>query len=183
MRVFVLNTGRCGSTTMIRACEHLTNYSAGHETRSIEIGEQRFAYPDQHVEADNRLSWFLGDLERRFGKDPLYVHLLRSPEEVALSFWNRWDPKRGGRIINAFANGILLTGRPWPLERRLEICRFYVDTVTANIESFLADKPHRMTVRLEEAASWFPRFWERIEGDGDQAAALAEFSIRHNSSE
>ena len=63
------------------------------------------------------------------------------------------------------------------------MCRFYVQTVTANIEGFLEDKPHQQTVWLEEAQVWFPAFWERIGGEGDLAAALGEFSIRHNASE
>jgi ferritin-like protein len=48
--------------TFIRACQHITNYTAGHETRSTLLGEARVAYPDQHIEADNRLSWMLGKL-------------------------------------------------------------------------------------------------------------------------
>lgn len=56
MNVFVLNSGRCGSTTFIAACRHITNYSSGHESRATLIGEERLAYPTQHIEADNRLS-------------------------------------------------------------------------------------------------------------------------------
>lgn len=59
MRVFVLNTGRCRSVTFSRACSHLTNYSAGHETLARNLGHARFAFPDQHIETDNRLAWFL----------------------------------------------------------------------------------------------------------------------------
>jgi hypothetical protein len=35
MRVFVLNTGRCGSLTFTRACQaSISNYTAAHESRS-----------------------------------------------------------------------------------------------------------------------------------------------------
>ena len=32
MRVFVLCTGRSGSTTFVRACQHIDNYTASHES-------------------------------------------------------------------------------------------------------------------------------------------------------
>lgn len=49
MRAFVLCTGRCGSVTFIKACAHIDNFSAGHETLASEVGTRRFAYPDDHV--------------------------------------------------------------------------------------------------------------------------------------
>ena len=65
MNVFVLTTGRSGSLTFAEACRHITNFSCGHETRVGLIGAERLAYPDQHIEVDNRLAWFTGRLERR----------------------------------------------------------------------------------------------------------------------
>ena len=64
MNVFVLNTGRCGSVTFIEACRHIHHYSAAHESRATYIGEQRLAYAANHIEADNRLCWFLGRLDK-----------------------------------------------------------------------------------------------------------------------
>ena len=56
MNVFVLCTGRCGSTTFACACRHIENYTAAHESRSHLAGPERFAYPEDHIEVDNRLS-------------------------------------------------------------------------------------------------------------------------------
>lgn len=186
MRVFVLNTGRCGSVTSIKACEHLTNYTAGHETRTGALGDSRLDYPDQHVEADNRLSWFLGDLGLRFVDDPLYVHLRRDPEQVAQSFLRRWrslnsNPARTS-VLRAFAHGLLIHPEEWQEAERIDVCRYYVRTVTKNIEAFLADKSNTMTVWLEDAGTWFPTLWDRIGGEGDLDAAMAEFGVRHNAS-
>ena len=50
MRVFVLSTARCGSQTCERACRHLTNYTAGHETRKDTLAPDRFAV----LQADHR---------------------------------------------------------------------------------------------------------------------------------
>lgn len=182
MRVFVLNTGRCGSVTVARACEALTNFSVAHESRARLAGDARLDYPDRHVEVDNRLSWFLGPLQARFGDAPLYVHLRRDPDLVAQSFVRRWDNGYPAGIIGAFAHGLVMRPKAWPEEERIVVARSYVDTVNANIEAFLAGKPHRMTVWLEEAAEWFPRFWERIGGEGDLPAAVGEFATAHNAS-
>jgi hypothetical protein len=182
VRVFILNTGRCGSTTIIRACEHLTNYTAGHETRARAIGDGRLRYPDRHVEADNRLSWFLGDLGERFGDEPLYVHLRRDPELVAASYLRRWRSPYVSSMVRAFAHGLVIHNKQWPEADRLDVCRFYVRTVTKNIEAFLADKTNTMTVWLEDATTWFPTLWDRIGGEGDLDAAMSEFGVRHNAS-
>ena len=63
----------------------MRNYTAGHESRATRIGSDRFAYPPNHIEVDNRLAWMLGRLEQSFGKDAFYVHLKRKPEAVARS--------------------------------------------------------------------------------------------------
>ena len=44
MNVFVLNTGRCGSTTFIEACRHITNYSAAHESKTGRLGPARLRF-------------------------------------------------------------------------------------------------------------------------------------------
>jgi hypothetical protein len=158
--------------TVSRALGHLTNFTTGHETRTREIGPSRLEYPDQHVEVDNRLAWFLGGLEQRYGAAPLYVHLRRDPEAVAKSFNRRWHHG----IMPAFGTGVIAVTKPSGIDG----ARFYVETVTANIEAFLQGKPNRMTVWLEDAADWFPALWQRVDGQGDLTAALSEFDVRHN---
>lgn len=180
--VFVLGTGRCGTTTFIRACEHLNNFTAGHETRAGSTGLDRFHYPSHHIEADNRLSWLLGQLESHFGYEQLYVHLKRDPEKVPQSFAARCERPYQANMIRAFAHGILMRSKRWPTDTRLKVCRFYVETVTTNIEVFLRDKSNPMSVWLEEASSWWPQFWDRIAGSGDASAAMQEFKVRHNAS-
>jgi hypothetical protein len=175
MRIFVLGTGRCGTTTFARACAHLTNFTAGHETRAKRIGADRFAYPDRHIEADNRLCWFLGELGHRF-PDAWYVHLRRDREEVVDSFLRRWNTKS---IIRAFGHQVVLHGADWPDDERRDVCGFYVDTVTANVAEFLAQR-RSMTIWLSEAPVVFPAFLDWIDAEGDLAAAMAEWGIRHN---
>ena len=174
MNVFVLCTGRCGSTTFARACSHLTNYTAAHESRMRRSrAADRLAYSADHVEIDNRLSWLLGRLDRRFGKDAFYVHLTRDPEMVARSYLARWNVG----IMRVYRSAI---APPPSLEPDLGVAADMIDTITTNIELFLRDKPHQMPIQIENGAAQFPAFWQAIGGRGDLDAALHEFSIRYN---
>jgi hypothetical protein len=176
MNVFVLTAGRSGSLTFVRACEHITNYSAGHETRSGRLGADRLAYPDRHIEADNRLTWLLGRLDDAFGDRAFYVHLKRDPEAVATSFRRRWNKP----VMRAYRKGILLDLDPDT--DPMAVARDYVDTVERNIELFLRGRHGTMIFELEAAARDFPRFWQHIGAEGDLDAAIAEFSVRHHAS-
>jgi len=179
MRVFILCPGRTGSKSLIRACEYFDNFTSGHETRTKMTGEERFNYPDNHIEADNRLSWFLGTLDKKFGKDAFYIHLTRDREQVVESFKQRWSYQ--GNIIKSFSEGILLHGfnKKNDLEKT-QIVRDYCETVTNNIESFLKDKPHKIDMRLETINDDFVRFSSVIGAKGDLSAALESFSIPLN---
>lgn len=181
MRVFVLCTGRSGSTTFIKACEHIENFSCGHETRAEKVNEARLDYPKFHIEADNRLSWMLGKVDDKFGDDAIYVHLIRNKEETVNSFNKRW----GGKVsmIKAYAEGILMRPKKklTKIEKK-EICEDYYDTVNQNIKSFLKDKSRTMTVQLENIQSDFQKFWEFIEAKGNLQLALQELEVTHNES-
>ena len=177
MNVFVLNAGRSGSVTFIQACRHITNYSSGHESRAGLLGSERFAYPPDHIEADNRLSWFLGRLDRSYGMNALYVHLRRDNEATARSFVKRYS----GGIIRAYRKTMLM-GLPHS-SAAMDVARDYCDTVNSNIELFLKDKPEKMDFSLEQAQRDFPKFWQLIGAHGDLAAALAEFDQKYNASE
>lgn len=175
MNVFVLCTGRCGSTTFAKACSHISNFTAAHESRMATSGAGRLNYPARHIEVDNRLSWFLGRLDRAFGRDAFYVHLTRNRREVAESFAARRDLG----IMQAYRAAISPAPDGAP---DVSVALDLVDTVTANIEHFLRDKPNRMTIDISIAAESFPEFWAAIGAQGDIKSALQEFLVRHNAS-
>jgi len=174
MNVFILSTGRAGSMSFERACRHITNYSAGHETRSGLLGQRRFDYPQNHIESDNRLAWLLGRLEREYGDDAVYVHLIRDPTNTANSFASRAN--RG--IMRAYRDGILLGVGEFESDEMVALD--YVDTVNENIRQFLRDKTRAITFELESVTDRFHEFWDMIDAEGDYAAAVAEFQVRHN---
>ena len=174
MNVFILNTGRCGSASFIEACSKITNFTSGHETRCDLVGPEHFDYPADHIEADNRLTWFLGRLDEKFGNDAFYVHLKRDDTKTAESFSNRYE--RG--IIKAYREGILwrYNDQRTPFEVSLDYCH----TVNSNIQLFLKDKTNQMDFALENVEEHFREFWKRIGAEGDLDAALAEWKTPHN---
>lgn len=182
MNIFVLGTGRCGSVTFARACDHFTNYTSGHETLARLVGEDRLDYPPDHIEIDNRLSWFLGPLGARFADDTtLYVHLIREHDAVVDSFVRRWDSPFRASIIRAFGHGIVMRTSDWHDDEIRTVCETYVSTVNDNIREFLR---HRDSIEVDiaDGASMLPLIADRIGAIGDIEAALSEFTVHHNAS-
>jgi hypothetical protein len=158
------------------------------------IGDARFAYPDDHIEVDNRLSWFTGELAERF-PDARYVHLVRDPAATADSYLERWPRPPASRrerlrkawasrapgalLLPAFANGIVMRWTKWPEQERRAVSEFMIQTINANIREFLRGRDH-LTVELESAADSFRTFWDWIGATGDEEAALREWDVRHH---
>jgi hypothetical protein len=181
MRVFILSSGRCGSVTFIRACQHIENYTAAHESLTSMFGADRFRYPDHHIEADNRLSWQLGLLNQVFKNDALYVYLRRDRDRVATSYMKRFY--QPGSIMDSFCDGIkMVPPEKLDYEERLTACYDYIDTVNSNIEYFLSDKSNTLTIHIENIDSDFPLFWHKIGATGRLNDALKEFRFKQNTS-
>jgi hypothetical protein len=182
MNVFVLCTGRCGSVTFAKACSHFDNYSVGHESRAMHWGNARLDYPENHIEVDNRLSWFLGELMANHARDSYFVHLKRNTEETAHSFARRYP----GGIIGAFSGCIVMTPKrvrdAMDVGHELDMCRYYVETVNANIKLALAFAQFRKEIAIETAKEDFPSFMKSINAIGNIEAAVAEFDKRYNAS-
>ena len=176
MNVFVLSAGRAGTHTFARACSHLTSHTSAHESQWGFLGRPRLDYPPDHIEVDNRLSWYLGRLYRRYGDDAYYLHMVRDREEVADSFMNRRLKRLS--IIRAYAYGVVARNKT---DRAVAADLW--DTVTANIRLFLEDRPNAMEIRLSEAMERFPEFLEWIGADGDLEAAVAEWTVKNDAGE
>lgn len=176
MNIFILNSGRCGSTTFIRACKHINNFSSAHESLLTQTGDKRLAYPDNHIEADNRLTWFLGRLDKRFADDAFYVHLKRDPQETAKSFSKRID----FGILKAYEQGILMHKQHDASAN--DIALDYLETVDSNIKLFLKDKSNKMEITLDTVITDFTKFWNEIDATGSLDNALQEWDTHYNAS-
>lgn len=166
MHVFVLGTGRCGTTTFAKACGHITNFSTGHET-SI------YAWPENHIEVNNRLSFATGNMPVC---GSFFVHLTRNLPAVTASYSNRWSKPKS--IVHAWPIVEQGTDRDWAMVTRMVV------TMHANIKRFLQSIPsdRKLTVDIDDPKSAFRAFWARIGAEGDLYSALAEFDVRYNAS-
>lgn len=182
MNIFILNTGRCGSTTLIRACQHINNYTALHESRSSMLADERLNYPNNHIEADNRLAWFLGQLDEKYGDNAFYVHLKRERTATVASYNRRWESDI--TIVKGFGESILIRkSEQLSALEKLQVSSDYYDTTNANIELFLKDKTKKMEMHLESLSSDFQLFWEKIGAEGELTAALNALEKKYNSTE
>jgi hypothetical protein len=178
--IFILSTGRCGSTTISKACEHFTNYSSGHETLSKQLGDNRFSYPTSHIESDNRLSWLLGRLDKKYGNSAFYVHLKRNSLDTVNSLLKRSNQGVTG-IMLAYKK-IIMSDKNTTEELTRKIAYDYIETVNENIKFFLLNKDHKMDFNLENSENDFIKFSELIGAQGDIDIAIKEFNIKYNAS-
>lgn len=175
MRVFVLNTGRCGSYTLYKACRHIDNYTADHESNYAKI-RNRLLYRNNHIEIDNRLSWYLGRLDKLYDKEAtIYIHLKRNAEDVANSFVKRTHYG----IMKAYMEGI---ANAVPGVNEKPVVMDYILTVRSNIDHFLKDKPNKLEINVENFEGDFLEFWKYIGATGNYEAAIAELKHKHNAS-
>jgi len=177
MNVFVLTTGRTGSLSFEKACSHITNFTSSHESRCQLLGKERLAFPENHIEIDNRLAWFLGKLEKEYGNEAFYIHLRRDNQKVADSYLKRWS--RETSIVQAYAYGILKMQEHQILDKKA-ICHDYVNTVEENVKLFLADKSNKLELDLDTIDEGFRNFWKLIDAEGNLDQALADLSAKHN---
>ena len=209
MNIFVLCSECCGGKTFTEACSHITNWTSGHGTRIKKLGQppinedhmdpgdgnyDRVTYPDNHIEIDNRLTWFLGLLDEAYRDNAFYVNLTRNRDNCATCCVDRWQPGRSSLYwwFRAIHQSLTLSGgHTTPRQnnkkekhtRRIRFALEYVDAANSLIRMFLKDKTNTMSFPIEDAADLFPVFWERIGAEGDLDAALAVFNRTANSQE
>ena len=84
-------------------------------------------------------------------------------------------------MIHAFANGIVMNPDAYVTEdEQLAVCKYYVDTVYANIEEFVRNR-HFCTVHLkDDGGESFSQFLSMINAQGDIDGARVEFATNHD---
>lgn len=165
MRIFVTGTGRCGSVTFSKACQHITNYTSSHETDWRKGPASLLNYPDNHIEVSAHLVYFIPNLRKRY-PDAKWVHLIRERDRTIASL-----SKRCGTEMSWFSY------QWWGLKDSKQGATIFYDATNALCNVLL---PDAMKFHLEQAADQFPIFWKWIDAEGNLNAALAEFSIKYN---
>ncbi|MDR9447709.1 MAG: hypothetical protein RI535_00630 [Psychroflexus sp.] len=181
MKVIVLCSGRTGSLTLSKSCQHISNYTCNHESKVQLRFNDRFKFPDQHIEIDNRLIWQLGSLQNNIGDDARYVYLKRDLSKVKKSFINRlYQPKS---IFYSYCESVKKSTPENKSATEIDqLADDFLKTVDDNIRFYLKDKSYQMEFQLENYATDFSKFWDFIAAKGDYDKAVSEFSKQHNPS-
>jgi len=174
MRVFIIGTGRCGTTTIWKAAQHITNYTAGHETKPGVIGRYK-GYPDNHIESDGHLIWTVPRLVAKY-PDAKFAVLRRDRKDLIDSLARRYYMQGILRLFHA-------DKRHKEKQAREEAAAWLVDCMYAYAERFLAAqfKCDFRIFNLEKmkTGDWV-RFWDWIGAEGDFDKSLKEWDIKHN---
>lgn len=181
--VFIVGTGRCGTTTFARACHWITNYSSGHETTvGVTSWEKKLRFGPKHIESDPHIVWYFPQILRKYPQ-ALYVHLKRNRDDVVKSWLNRYsDITRGPE---GYVNLHFQCNPPYskllPENKRRALGVFY-DSIIGHIEFAFATLPPEQTrtYQLEQLDQQFPEFWRYIEAQGDLENAILTCRKRHN---
>ena len=181
--VFILSPGRCGSMTIIKACSHIQNYTSRHESGRTLASHEKYnlKYPTNHIESDNRLSWFLGSIDRIYGNSAFYLKLERNRLKIIESYLKRKKYNQG--IVPAFAINIFQQ-KKWDIsnEGYKWAVKHYVNTVYDNIDYFLHNKSNKLDLDIDNPSEKFHEFWGKISAEGNIDDALNEFIKKYNSS-
>lgn len=153
--------------SMSKACGFIDNFTSAHESRLGLTAEKKLDYPLNHIECDNRLSWLLGPLYKKYGDSAVYVFLKRDIRKVALSYNRRWHIKHG--IVKSYADGILMCSNK---DHNLSLAEDYVQTVNDNVELFLSNVKNKVIIDIECPDKGFEELWGVINASGDYKKAL-----------
>ena len=175
MNIFVLSTGRAGSTTFSKACAHLDNYTVSHGCKFTNACDLTFNYPDNHIAVDNRFVDHLNTLNNLYQKDVLYIILHRNLKEQAESL-KKLDEKNKYLSLDS-CEGVL-SYEDYLIKQDEKIADF----LYTNYEL-----PYRYKVEhnfldfnLSLAKDNFDYFWHLINGKGNLTEALDEWDIKYN---
>jgi len=171
MRVIVLGTGRCGTTTFTQACKHITNYTSSHEKHWFDI-------PDRHIEANPYLTWHVGCwLPKAYPdhRNLKFVELVRNKDDVV----NSWARRGEGHGAGVFKK---LTMPKHNMKHSSSVC---YDTMRALIQHHIVESTASwgfMRLQLETIQTQWQGFWRWIEAEGDFDASLLEWGKKYNAS-
>jgi len=97
------------------------------------LGDSRIDYPENHIECDNRLSWFLPRLTRKYSTSAVLVILNKDHQQIAESYNKRWHNLG---IMKAYSQGILMRDFS---ENDVSVCKDYVESVYEHLSYFSKD--------------------------------------------
>lgn len=146
MRVFVVGTGRCGTSTFYQAAKSIEGYTCGHESEAARIPS--WTFPDNHVEVAAQLVYAIPLVLEKY-PDSKWVHLIREREACVDSLAHQvWAS------MAAFAQQWFMCDHPADVVKTA--AKFY-DMTNALIPALVPEK-QLMTIHLETLRRQWPDF-------------------------
>jgi len=181
-RIFILSAGRSGGTTLAVALgATVANHTVGCETKH-EAQYQDLEFPDDHIEVDNRLFWFLPLLEQLY-PEAQYWHLKRERKDQVRSLERTHIVEAFRQIAQIYGYQRCINGK-WTQVRcevaKQQVAERYLDYADAVIGA-------KTTAEIDicdpdKRSESIDRFWDGARIDGDKAKTLELLaSLRLNS--
>lgn len=174
MRVFVTGTGRCGTVCFKVACQHITNYTVGHETWN-----GLMEYPDNHIEINPQFRHCLYHLISKY-PNSLFIHLIRNKADTVRSL----VALSGGAVVEAYRLLYPSIIENTTLEAAAE--RFWEaenELIQLQLLYSIQPPPAFLTMHLETIKDQWAEFWDMISATGDYSASLAEWDTPKNTTQ
>jgi hypothetical protein len=143
MNVFFISPGRTATTSFSEAFSCVPGYTSMHESRVELLGKERVSYPENHLEFDNRLVWFLPQLANKYAKSSILVIVHRDKEKIAQSYNKRWHKIN---IMKAYAQGIHMRDLAG---NDIDVCRDYVNYVYDHLEFYRNYWDHVVDINMD----------------------------------
>lgn len=174
MRVFVVGTGRCGTSTFYQACKHITNYTVGHETKKgpSKIGDWEF--PDNHIEISSNLTIALPHLIRTY-PEAKFVRLKRNKQDCIKS------------LAECVPESMVMFAKQWWYLYDIDLISLDYLKVASTFYDW-CEELYQMVLPIgslfydiEKMEQNFAKFCLTIEATGKLADGTSEFKKKYNS--
>ena len=169
MRVFFISPGRTATTTLAKSFGQIKSLTSGHESNVKNRLGDRVIYPDNHVEADNRLLFFMPQLTERYGETELLVIIERNRAEIANSYRKRWWKFNLPKI---FAQGILMRDVK---ENDDKLVDDMVDWAYEQIHYFSKDWKNVITIKFDEIPKNLDQIFDFLKLSQNECLQVKEF--------
>jgi hypothetical protein len=179
MRIFVVGTGRNGSSTFYHAASHATNFQVNHETWRSK-SPSNSCYVDvrdkkrDQIEISSSVPFFIVQIMRKYPESK-FIHLVRRRTKCRDSLVEHHTSRMRAWAWNWFSDR----------EPKMKnVAGAYYDATAESLHSLLP-RDQTLTLPLEEAKTRWAAVWEFMDCEPgvdspEFAASLAEWDRRYN---
>lgn len=174
MRVFVVGTGRSGTSTAYHALQHVAKHTVGHESRAGILLHHE--YPENHIEVSSQLIPEIVQLALQY-PNAKWIWLKRGKSATVRSIATQCPDAMAAYGFQWF-QVVVKKEEPRRSEQLLQIAELYYDAMYSLLSSLLPTDAyclHIETIKDQWEACWKYHAWE-----GDFQASLSAWNRHYN---